>query len=101
MEDKIYYVMRDMEIIFSGTAAECKRIAAKVEDSRIEPPLKSKKKPAITAQEFWNIGWINFSDQSLGIWLIVYLASKQKHIFQQAPEPRREWNLHLYYIQEV
>ena len=39
---QVHYVMQGQEIIFSGTAADCKRISAKVPDSRIEPPVDKK-----------------------------------------------------------
>ena len=37
----VYYVMRENEIIFSGKAADCRRIMEKNPDTRIEPPVKA------------------------------------------------------------
>ena len=39
MIDEIFYVLKDNDIIFSGSAADCKRIVKLAEGARIEPPL--------------------------------------------------------------
>ena len=36
---QVHYLMQGDEIIFSGTAQDCKRLQGKTPDTRIEPPV--------------------------------------------------------------